>query len=183
MMMLQRQREAEQLTLEKPKEEGQPTSGAPNTANQQQPGVSDQPQPPSGPADEAAAGGAPQNEAKAEADGEEGDEEYDDEAGEGEGEGEEGDEGEEEGEEEAEEEGEEENGQEESNGTNDAAEAEATTAAAGKAKEAKPEESAAVAAASLDEIRFRVKTVCKKAKKAADNRYATDAIEPIGWPT
>ena len=182
MMMLQRQREAEQLTLEKPKEEGQPTSGAPNTANQQQPGVSDQPQPPSGPADEAAAGGAPQNEAKAEADGEEGDEEYDDEAGEGEAEGEEGEEGEEEGEEEAEEEGEE-NGQEESNGTTDAAEAEATTAAAGKAKEAKPEERAAVAAASLDEIRFRVKTVCKKAKKAADNRYATDAIEPIGWPT
>jgi hypothetical protein len=181
MMMLQRQREAEQMTLEKPKEEGQPTPGAPNTANQQ-PGLSDQLQPPSGPTDEAAASGAPQSEAKAEADGEEGDEEYDDEAGEGEGE--EGEEGEEEGEEEAEaeeegEEGGEENGQEEANGTNDAAEAEATSAATGKAKEAKPEESAAVAA-SLDEIRFRVKTVCKKAKKAADNRYAIDAIDPIG---
>jgi hypothetical protein len=147
------------MTLEKPKEEDASNDSTMEAPQAQEPNV-----PTTGEAND---------EVKAE-DGEEGDEEAE-EGEEGEGEGE-GDEIEGEGDNEDEDNGNEGEVEEATendsssniNGASITSEA-VSTAADGKAKEAKPDDGVAPTA-SLDEVRFRVKTVCKKAKKVADNQ-------------
>jgi hypothetical protein len=154
-MVQQQQPPADQMTLEKPKEEGASNDSTMEAPQAQEPNV-----PTTGEAND---------EVKAE-DGEEGDEEAEEgEEGEGEGEEVEGDnEDEDNGNEGEVEEATENDSSSNNNGASITSEA-VSTSADGKAKEAKPDDGVA-STASLDEVRFRVKTVCKKAKKVADNQ-------------